>query len=97
MDLSEEFVKISREDDWLILESNKPNDTIGDFAFEWDLDGSQRKAWLEKLEEYEKNGTLGDIVYTRMELRYLPELDDSNIVFEGKKSSAEFLIFDVNE
>lgn len=94
MDLTKEFVKVHKEKDRLILEINQPNDVIGDFAFEWDIDGSQRKRWQNHLKELEESGTLGDLVYRKIDMLYCPALDDSNITF--KKSSVEFIIFDVS-
>lgn len=75
MDLSKEFVKIEKQNGFTTLHFNTPNNSIGDFAFEWDLDGSQRKVWEERMEELKKNGTYGDLSYKKLTVQDNPALD----------------------
>lgn len=78
-DFSKPFVEIYREGDWIILESNLPNNQIGDFAFEWDVDGSSSKRWKEHLEQLEKEGRLGDLVYRKLSMKWNEQFDSSNL------------------
>lgn len=76
LDLSKPFVKVYREDNNTVIESNLPNDQIGDFAFEWDEDGSQRKAWEDYLEGLERLGIKGNLAYNKTVMLYNEALDE---------------------
>ena len=74
-DMSVQWVDTYREGSMTIMESNMPNDTIGDQAFEYDYDGVERKKWQEYLEELDRKGTRGDLVYHKMSMMYNPALE----------------------
>lgn len=75
LDLSKPFFRTHLEGKDLIVESNMPNDQHGDFAFEWDLDGSQRAKWEAYVKELEANGTKGQLTYTKWRMEYNEEWD----------------------
>lgn len=51
----------------------------GDFAFEWDLDDSERAKWHEYVEQCKKDGTYGQEESVQITLMYLPEYDDPQV------------------
>jgi hypothetical protein len=103
--LSQPFVESYREGDMIHLVSNIPNDTIGDFAFEWDFDGSERRKWQAHIEDLRAKGTLGDLQLITLSARYNPVLDTPNkvpwrggLMIPGEKfSEPVFMIFDVSD
>ncbi len=78
-DLTKPFFNILPEHDGLIeWETNLPNDTIGDQAFEYDYDGSERKKWEEYVEELERKGEKGKLVYHKWIMQKNNMLDNSD-------------------
>jgi hypothetical protein len=75
---------------------NMPNDTIGDQAFEWDLDGSRRARWEAYIKKLEEEGKLGDLEYREYTFHHNPTYDESNVVRAYPLSSYRMLILDVH-
>lgn len=92
-DLSKPFVNIFREGEDIVLEMNSPNDQIGDFAFEWDIDGSQRKRWEEYLQNLERKGIRGELSFKRLVMKYNPAFDNSDAKSEYPLSSYKMIIY----
>ena len=88
------YIKVFKQGNNTIVESLQPNDQLGDLAFEWDLDGSQRRKWEEYLRGLSEKGTLGDLVFQRTEFVNNPELDE---VKEKNLSSVRFEVFDISK
>lgn len=98
LDLSKPFIKVIREDDTSITYGvNSPNDQVGDQAFEWDLDGSQRKRWEEYLKELDEKGILGDLSYIELTLQKNEAFDIVKpLLQEYPIESYKFIILDVS-
>jgi hypothetical protein len=96
-DLSKPFVKTYREGKWLIVETNLPNDTIGDLAFEYDVDGSQRAKWEQYLKELDEKGTRGQLVYQVWEWLYEERWDGKIEKKTYPLESYSFIILDVTK
>lgn len=80
MDLSKPFFRMLPEEDGVIgWESNQPNDQHGDFAFEWDIDGSKRREWDEYVADLEAKGVRGNLVYSKWVLQKNEAFDNSSL------------------
>lgn len=90
--LDEPFFISERNGDDLIAHSNAPNDSLGDHAFEWDLDGSQRAKWDEYVKELEEAGVRGDLVYITIHMRYNP-IFDAPALFSSKPLESYKLMY----
>lgn len=97
IDLSKPFVKSYTEGEFYVLETNLPNDSIGDFAFEWDIDGSQRKDWEKYLKELEEKGIRGNLRHQKLKWLHDDVFDKSDLQKEFSLQSYKFLILDLNE
>lgn len=98
LDLSKPFVKVYKEGKNTVLEMNTPNNEIGDFAFEYDFDGSDRESWHKHLKELEAAGTLGDLTYKKATFEYNELLDgNSDLIKKMPLTSYSFLILDLYE
>lgn len=95
LDLSKPFVKVYREGQNTVIESNLPNDQVGDFAFEWDEDGSERKAWENYLEGLERLGIKGKLAYNKTVMTYNPALDEPSNFTNQPLSSYSLKILDI--
>lgn len=93
-DLSKPFVHTYEDEDNIIIELNSPNDQIGDFAFEWDLDGSARKRWEEYLEELDRKGIRGQLQLKKIVMRRNPAFDGPYPPTETKLEDYKFIIED---
>lgn len=76
LDLTKEFFITCTDGDFHVAHVNLPNNTIGDQAFEWDNDGSQRAAWEARMEELKKNGIYGDLEYMQIKMKHNPIFDN---------------------
>mgnify|MGYP003508866664 CR=1 FL=1 len=92
--MEKEYIKIYKEGNNTIMETLLPNDQHGDFAFEWDIDGSRRKAWDEHMKDLERKGTRGDLVYTKWTIPYDPLLDESDLQGNYPLESYKMIIED---
>lgn len=100
LDLTKSFCIVHPvKDGWIVMESNLPNDQIGDFAFEYDFDGSHRRQWAIYLAKLLAAGTLGDLVYRKFVFRYNPAFDGKihNTIVNYPLSSYRFLMLDMND
>jgi hypothetical protein len=97
LDLSKPFFKTYREGDLIITEINSSNDSIGDFAFEWDIDGSQRKHWEEYIKDLEEKGIRGELTYRKLIMSYDPALDKTDFDKEYPLSQYKMIILDYGE
>ena len=98
-DLSKPFFrKVHETDTTVTYESNLPNDSVGDLAFEWDLDGSKKKEWEAYIAELERKGTRGQLIYSRWEFLKNPDFDGNPLTPEINipLTSYKFLLLDVN-
>lgn len=96
-DLTKPFVHTYREGEYTVIETNLPNDTCGDFAFEWDIDGSQRRKWEEYLKDLEEKGIRGKLVHKKMKMLYNPVFDEQPELSPLPLSSYEMKIVDFGE
>lgn len=69
------FLKLREDDVSITYASNQPNNIPGDQQFEWDLDGSQRKKWQERMDKLKAEGRYGDLEYTETIFVKNPILD----------------------
>ncbi len=95
-DMSKQWVKTYRVGEDMVMESNMPNDTIGDWAFEYDYGGVERKKWQEYVEDLERKGIRGQLVHQKMIWKYNPVLDDPNPM-PANLSSYQFIVFDISD
>lgn len=67
---------------------------IGDFAFEWDLDGSQRKEHEEFIKKAKEDGTYGQPFELDIEVAHNPLFDEP---MQHAKDSHKFVILELSE
>lgn len=70
-----------------------PNDSIGDFAFEWDIDGKERAKWNKYTAELERLGVRGELVTYKWSVKENPLLD-SNEKDEYPLASYKLILMD---
>ena len=88
------YVNTYREGDKLIMETYLPNDQLGDFALEWDLDGSRRKAWELYLVELDMMGTRGKLEHRKWTFIYDPVFDTPSLAKNYPLESYKMIIED---
>jgi hypothetical protein len=69
---------------------------VGDFAFEWDLDGSKRAEHNKFVEQCKADGTYGEEFQVELELVHCPFFDDPK-GFMQESSGYEILDFGHNK
>jgi hypothetical protein len=80
-DFTKPFHRVYEETETSITyEINQPNDTIGDQAFEWDIDGSERRKWEEHLQMLEDKGIRGMLAYSRITFIKNPAFDNMRYI-----------------
>ncbi len=88
------WIKSYREGDKLILETYLPNDVHGDFVFEWDLDGSAKRAWELYLAELDMMGTRGKLEHRKYIFTYDPVFDTPQLTKNYPLESYKMIIED---
>lgn len=88
-----------------ILHSDKKSTTIlckyhlgdiGDQAFEWDLDGSEAKAWAEQVQKWKDEGIYGSQQECTWTVMKNPLFDDP-VKPKVQKESYRMVILDLNK
>lgn len=96
-DLTKPFLKIYREGNFTVVESNQPNDQHGDQAFEYDFDGSQKKRWDAYIEQLEKEDRRGDLVHITTKFINNPIFDNKPMSHVHPLESYSMIILDATE
>jgi hypothetical protein len=70
---------------------------VGDFAFEWDLDGSQQKEWFDKIQQWKEDGTYGQEEEVILTLIKHPDFDKSEYPKPQPMNSYKMIFIDTTK